>query len=910
MTQTETLRLTVDSSSMDRGRRSLDTLRGSSVAAAAQADKLSSSFSAFGAVLSAIGFAAATRGITNLLEVATNINNKLRIVTDGTEGLNKAYEGLYDISQSTRTSLATNADLFNRLTLSTEQLDLSMEDTLDITRQLGRMIILSGESAESASGALRQLGQGLATGALRGDEFISVSENIVVLMRSIVDELNRTSAGAQYTIGDLRGMAAQGALTAELIVSAIQNAGDKLEQDFSKINATIGQSMLIARNSLINFARSFDGATNATGIISASIIGLSDNLGYLAGALSGVAVIAGGALLRALLAVNAAILASPIGRLVTVFLTLTTAIGGAVSAIREFQITNASFGQMVQAAFISARQSITGTTVSIRELTDQMGGASDELSGIASESQSITQRIGQTTIDIGRNVLNTLIGVSRAVAISVRETFMSIPASFDLAVRQLLVLTANAIEGTINGLSSGIASVLDLIGKIPGVGDDIGEAFRENTRFDIDTSASEQAILDLQARSEESSRAVSQAFQDAFNRDFLAEGGQAIQNFSENYRNNLANVVEASRVMSGEVANTDETLEDLSEQLGNAEDSLGDVAGAAGSASISFEGFVAKLREENELLIATGAQREIVTAQMRAQQEIARALTAEEAGIITALTEQAQAYRVQGEVLEEIRGPQEQLKARISGIHSLFASGRITLDEYNAKYREMYIQTLQGADDWGSGIKRAMFGIEDSIGSAADIAERSFTNAFDGMADALTQFITKGEFDFRQFTNSLVSEMVRLSLRMAMMNIFSGIMGGGSGLSIGGFSGGSKPIPKFAEGGVTSGGMPAILHPNEAVIPLSRNRKVPIEFNAGMNPQAGGGASPIINIINNSGGEVQTSERAGPQGEPIVDVIINRAKSEMASDIMQGGSSMNRALESKYGLNSAGSSQR
>jgi hypothetical protein len=45
--------------------------------------------------------------------------------------------------------------------------------------------------------------------------------------------------------------------------------------------------------------------------------------------------------------------------------------------------------------------------------------------------------------------------------------------------------------------------------------------------------------------------------------------------------------------------------------------------------------------------------------------------------------------------------------------------------------------------------------------------------------------------------------------------------------------------PRFAEGGITSGGMPAVLHDNEAVVPLSRGRKIPVE---------GGGARIVNNF--------------------------------------------------------------
>lgn len=68
-----------------------------------------------------------------------------------------------------------------------------------------------------------------------------------------------------------------------------------------------------------------------------------------------------------------------------------------------------------------------------------------------------------------------------------------------------------------------------------------------------------------------------------------------------------------------------------------------------------------------------------------------------------------------------------------------------------------------------------------------------------------------------------------------------GSLGGGGG-AVGLFSEGgmstspvqTMKVPHFAEGTAnTSGGMPAVLHPNEAVIPLSRGRQVPVEINGG-----------------------------------------------------------------------------
>lgn len=54
-----------------------------------------------------------------------------------------------------------------------------------------------------------------------------------------------------------------------------------------------------------------------------------------------------------------------------------------------------------------------------------------------------------------------------------------------------------------------------------------------------------------------------------------------------------------------------------------------------------------------------------------------------------------------------------------------------------------------------------------------------------------------------------------------------------------------RNAPHFAEGGVTGGGIPAVLHPNEAVIPLSRGRSIPVELNEGA------GAGTYINAPQN-----------------------------------------------------------
>lgn len=146
--------------------------------------------------------------------------------------------------------------------------------------------MVSGATAEEASNAIIQLAQGLASGALRGDEFNSVNEQGNRLMIALADSMN-------VSIGALRNMAAEGKLTTEVIVNGLLSQGDKIGQEFAKTTATISQSLEIANNNITKFFG--ENATVKTGvkIFSDSVISLSENLDVLSTTLTIVAGVMG-----------------------------------------------------------------------------------------------------------------------------------------------------------------------------------------------------------------------------------------------------------------------------------------------------------------------------------------------------------------------------------------------------------------------------------------------------------------------------------------------------------------------------------------------------------------------------------------------------------------------------------------
>lgn len=222
----------------------------------------------------------------NLLE------GRLGLVTKSKQQLLTVEAELFDISQNSRTGYAQDADLYARIARSTEQLGKSQKDTLSVTEAISQSLVISGASAESANAALVQLGQGFASGVLRGEELNSVMEQSPRLALAIAQ-------GMGVTIGQLRQMGADGKLTADAVFNAILKQKDSIEKEFGKMPVTVGQSMTVLQNQIGLSIHEFDqmhGVTkkvsdaimDATKILSDHSSKIGDYIGYAGTAVSAI----------------------------------------------------------------------------------------------------------------------------------------------------------------------------------------------------------------------------------------------------------------------------------------------------------------------------------------------------------------------------------------------------------------------------------------------------------------------------------------------------------------------------------------------------------------------------------------------------------------------------------------------
>lgn len=200
-----------------------------------------------------------------------NVQNRLRLVTSGEEDLISTQRRLFEVANETRTSFEGTATIFTRLAQNQEQLGKTNQELLGFTESLNKAIILSGASAQEASAGLIQLSQGIASGALRGDELRSVLEQLPAVARVIADDLG-------IGVGELRKLGEEGAITADVILGAFERAGPRIAQQFETTIPTIGQSFQQLRNTTVEVIGIFNEGSNVARSFAESVAFVSSKL--------------------------------------------------------------------------------------------------------------------------------------------------------------------------------------------------------------------------------------------------------------------------------------------------------------------------------------------------------------------------------------------------------------------------------------------------------------------------------------------------------------------------------------------------------------------------------------------------------------------------------------------------------
>ena len=206
--------------------------------------------------------------------------------------------------------------------------------------------------------------------------------------------------------------------------------------------------------------------------------------------------------------------------------------------------------------------------------------------------------------------------------------------------------------------------------------------------------------------------------------------------------------------------------------------------------------------------------------------------------------------------------------------------------------------------------------------------------------NAIVKFTQTGEFNFKQFTQAILADLLRIQLQKQLafavdkmgggIDMLSMVMGG-----IGKYKGGTGVTPtstanasgsamlwphakggvmsefgpvqlrKYAAGGIANSPQLALYgegSQREAYVPLADGRSIPVTVKGGEGGNAG--AVVYLTVNNNAQGTEATAKQGkDSNGNLTLEVIIAKVEGGIASNISKGSGTMSKAMENTYGLN-------
>ena len=210
--------------------RKIEEMEEQTKKAAQSADMLKNAFSLVKGIMATIG----VQKLFQTSDALVQTESRLNMMNDGMQTTDELMNMVYRSAQNARGSFDAMADVVARFGNNAKDAFGSNAEVVAFAELVQKQMTIAGASTAEASNAMLQLSQGLGSGVLRGDELNSIFEQAPNLIRNIADYLN-------VPIGEIRNMATEGQLTADIVKASIFAASDEINANFAQMPMTWGQ---------------------------------------------------------------------------------------------------------------------------------------------------------------------------------------------------------------------------------------------------------------------------------------------------------------------------------------------------------------------------------------------------------------------------------------------------------------------------------------------------------------------------------------------------------------------------------------------------------------------------------------------------------------------------------------------
>ena len=180
-----------------------------------------------------IGLKQALGTSDQLTQTNARLNNALIKFDDG-GSIEELEAKVMASAQRSRAYYMDTAAAVAKLGTNARDAFTNMDEVIAFSELVNKSFVIGGAGAQEQSAAMLQLTQAMASGVLRGEELNSIFENAPGIIQSIAKYLD-------VPIGQIRTMASEGQITADIVKNAMFEAAGDIERNFSNIPKTWGQ---------------------------------------------------------------------------------------------------------------------------------------------------------------------------------------------------------------------------------------------------------------------------------------------------------------------------------------------------------------------------------------------------------------------------------------------------------------------------------------------------------------------------------------------------------------------------------------------------------------------------------------------------------------------------------------------
>lgn len=726
-------------------------------------------------------FAGAMKNATGEFE---NYRNSLSLITDSQAELTDTMQKLNNAAVANRAAFGDTIDLYTKLTLATEELGVSQDQVLKVTGNFQKALAISGADAGTAAGAIRQFGQAMASGTVRGDEFNSIVEALGPALIIMARE-------SGITVGELRKMSQAGELTAESFFKMVEGS-EAIQATFEATSKTINQLEQEVGDAFSKLLVVFAENSGAADLYRGVLEDLARGMRSVAGASTDIEAASFENL------VNDEGLGTAIERLKE-FNKDTETAAGLLAKINELQSGEATdiFGIRLAGHNITLRDQLEllGLTIeqynaysSALEEQARQQGLLSEATKLELEQLEEKRRVTEAVLKPYADLLASTDAMAKA---NERGKSSLVKATEAQAAAKTALEELTALTGTYAG------------SFIPDLNEKIAIA---TTRHEQLTEQVERLGAAVQET------ATAQGFYDNLIKEAQASVSEV--GFAKEAVERLS-VAFAEGKIAPEIY--EEAMKSLNNTLGTVTNSSKELSEYLNENTFAAAERVKSAYEDISLAGLTGISREL------------KQIELDELRLMRTAQERLKAQFADADATE--------LQAALASIEATTRRTITARQESATQVQAAIDLEIKSQRTFASGWKKAFDEYEDNATNAAKQAERIFNKTTRGMEDMIVNFAKTGKFEFKSFVASILEDLLRAQVQQSIASIFGGIGGGGGG----GNSGGFNPFAGFfANGGLIPGGKfgvvgergPELISGPAQITPLTGGGAVTYNINA------------------------------------------------------------------------------